>query len=178
MWVAIFIFYVTILTHWRKNACCSVRCVIFETNCAVKMVAVICKIIFYENVKLNNRDNVLSDWCTVCDAYTRVPCVYTESLKEATRVLASYSMLTKTSIFTLFTCYFVMPVIIFMLWIYLTLYFNFSYWFQLIHKMSFWHEGQEGQEVDVVKVSLYLYLCFKECPDMREYVLSMATYLV
>ena len=28
---------------------------------------------------------------------------------------------------------------------------------QLI-KMSFWHEGQEGEDIDVVKVSLSLYL--------------------
>ena len=45
------------------------------------MVAVIKKKLFYdENVKLSKRDDVLSDWCTVCDAYTHVLCVYTESL--------------------------------------------------------------------------------------------------
>ena len=30
--------------------------------------------------------------------------------------------------------------------------------YSTLFKMSFWHEGQEGQEVDVVKVSLFFYL--------------------
>ena len=76
------------------------------------MVAVIQKLFYDENVKLNKRDYVLSDWCTVWDAYTRVLCVYTESLKYTRRVLVSYLMLTKISIFTLLLCYCVMLMII------------------------------------------------------------------
>ena len=33
-------------------------------------------------LKLGTKDDVPSDWCTVCDAYTRVLCIYTELISE------------------------------------------------------------------------------------------------
>ena len=79
VWAAVFICCITILTYWWKDACCSVCC--FLKIVWLKWWQWSKKLFYEANVELNKRDNVLSDWCTICDAYTRVLCVYTESLE-------------------------------------------------------------------------------------------------